>query len=59
MFDRDPIESVYYASCTVNGSKDISGVIINVDKTTKQVLDAKASSREEVTGSSNKLFAAQ
>ncbi len=49
MFDRDPIESVYYASCTINRSKDISGVIINVDKTTKQVLDAKASSLK-VTG---------
>ena len=55
MFDRDPIESVYYASCTVNGSKDISGVIINVDKTTKQVLDAKASSLK-VTGSSQKAL---
>ena len=55
MFDRDPIESVYYASCTVYGSKDISGVIINVDKTTKQVLDAKASSLK-VTGSSQKAL---
>ena len=34
---------------------DISGVIINVDKTTKQVLDAKASSLK-VTGSSQKAL---
>ena len=55
MFDRTPIESVYYASCTINGSKDISGVIINVDKAAEQVQDAKAASLK-VTGSSQRAL---
>ena len=55
MFDRNPIESVYYASCTINGSKDISGIIINVNKATSEVLDAKASSLK-VTSSSQKAL---
>lgn len=55
MFDRNPIESVYYASCTINGSKDISGVIINVDKAAEQVQDAKAASLK-VTGSSQRAL---
>lgn len=55
MFDRNPIESVYYASCTINGSSDISGIIINVNKATSEVLDAKASSLK-VTSSSQKAL---
>ena len=53
MFDRDPIATVNYASCTVNDQGNLSGVRINVTDGT--VTNAQAAGINVTKGSQSVL----